>query len=89
MTKQVDKVNKTDALEQLLTHINVSNKGHYSHNGFETKDIIEAMGIAEDAYLFAVIKYITRFPKTRNKKDLLKAAHYCLMLIDYLDREET
>jgi hypothetical protein len=28
----------------------------------------------------SVVRYVSRFPTTRNKVDLLKAAHYLLML---------
>ncbi len=82
-------MNKDNAIQQFLNYIESTQNGHYAQgNGLQTKDYIEALGLAEDAYIFSIIKYVSRFPKTKNHKDLLKAAHYSIMLLDYLNKKE-
>jgi hypothetical protein len=42
----------------------------------EPIDLMMAKGIAEDFFIGNIIKYATRFKKTRNNDDLKKAADY-------------
>jgi hypothetical protein len=51
--------------------------------GNQHKEFLESQGWAPHFYLGCITKYASRYPKTENKKDLLKIAHYALMLYHY------
>jgi hypothetical protein len=57
--------------------------GKYACGGVETIDFIAAKFDLMSYALGNVIKYATRYPHTKNPKDLLKAAHYLGMIYEY------
>jgi hypothetical protein len=59
---------------------NVNHPPHYNQ-GIEVIDYIESWGLDSDAYLFNVIKYITRAKFKNNELEDLKKARW------YLDRK--
>lgn len=59
---------------------NVNHPAHYNQ-GIEVIDYIESWGLDSDAYLFNVIKYITRAKFKNNELEDLKKAKW------YLDRK--
>ncbi len=68
-------------MRALERHISTTHEGHYVHGDVETIDTIaEIPGTFLGYTIGNVVKYISRFPTTRNKVDLLKACHYLLML---------
>lgn len=71
-----------NGLRALEHHIRGTAEGHYAGGEKETIDVIMDINpIAFGWYAIGnIIKYVSRFPVTRNKDDLLKAAHYLLMV---------
>lgn len=73
-------------LRELKEHID-STRATTSKNGkynarIETAEYIDAHFNFDDFALSNVIKYATRYPKTKNPLDLLKAAHYLGMVYE-------
>lgn len=53
---------------------------HYSGGKVQVIDLVEGLGMLEAFAVSNAIKYMARYPKTRNKKDLLKSVHYISMV---------
>lgn len=58
-------------------------RGHYTgRRGMQHSDWLDNfLPDPPSYYLGCVSKYLARYPRTRNTEDLLKAAHYLLVLI--------
>lgn len=68
---------------QVKMHIISTKKSHYSNEGhIEPIDLIESLNMRDFAG-GSIIKYISRYSKNRNSKDLLKAAHYLSRLWEW------
>ena len=76
---QVDK-----SIKDLTDYVNSTYGGHYTSDqgdNVQTLDIIESLGDAKSFCRSNAIKYLTRYEKKgQAKRDILKAAHYCLLL---------
>jgi len=73
-------------LKEIQEYIESTYSGHYATDGeIQTIDIWESLGIAEDVCRGTAIKYLMRWGKKegKNKKDLLKAMHYIVLMIHY------
>ena len=68
----------------LTEYVNTTYEGHYTSDqgdNVQTLDIIESVGDAKSFCRSNAIKYLTRYEKKgQAKRDILKAAHYCLLL---------
>ncbi len=60
--------------EAVEAHIEATNTGHYA-GSVQPMQLIEAI-VGDRAALANCIKYISRFPETKDVRDLLKTAHY-------------
>ena len=70
-------------LKDLGEYVDSTYEGHYTSNdnNVQTLDIIESVGDAKSFCRSNAIKYLTRYDKKgQAKRDILKAAHYCLLL---------
>ena len=70
-------------LKDLEEYVDSTYEGHYTSNdnNVQTLDIIESVGDAKSFCRSNAIKYLTRYDKKgQAKRDILKAAHYCLLL---------
>ena len=70
-------------LKDLGEYVDTTYGGHYTSNdnSVQTLDIIESVGDAKSFCRSNAIKYLTRYDKKgQAKRDILKAAHYCLLL---------
>ena len=78
------KKNQEDiGLKDLGEYVDTTYGGHYTSNdnNVQTLDIIESVGDAKSFCRSNAIKYLTRYDKKgQAKRDILKAAHYCLLL---------
>lgn len=76
-------------LTELFDYIKSTYKQHYAdeEKQIQVVDMWEAIGIAEDACQSNIIKYVARYGKKDgyNKKDLLKAMHYLVLLWHYTE----
>ena len=78
------KYQEDKSLKDLTEYVNTTYEGHYTSDqgdNVQTLDIIESVGDAKSFCRSNAIKYLTRYEKKgQAKRDILKAAHYCLLL---------
>ena len=74
-------------LKQAEEYIAKTYELHYTSDkgNYQTLDLIESIGDAEAFCRSNAIKYLSRFGKKdgKNKKDILKAIHYCTLLYHF------
>ena len=82
--KDTLKYQEDKSLKDLKEYVNTTYEGHYTSDqgdNVQTLDIIESVGDAKSFCRSNAIKYLTRYEKKgQAKRDILKAAHYCLLL---------
>jgi hypothetical protein len=87
MSKKNPKVESAD--------VDPVNPPHYQYgkdNVYEVIKVCEAWELDTDAYLFNVIKYVSRAGKkdpNKKREDLNKALYYLLRRINVMDKEES
>ena len=72
-------------------NIDATYQQHYM--GSQNRDVVddwEDCGIAKEAFQSNIIKYAKRFGKKDgdNPKDIMKIIHYCIFLLNELERKE-
>lgn len=87
------KYNEDNILRQLQNYIDSTYQQHYvGKNNIQTIDMWQALGSADTTARDTALKYLMRFGKKDglNKKDLLKAMHYTILLwhFTYGDNDE-
>ena len=88
--KYVNKYDEDRILNDLRDYIeHTYDFGHYSLNNFQATEFIMDSGHGEGFYIGNVMKYAQRYGKKNGKdrKDLLKIAHYAIMAIYNHDKE--
>ena len=72
-------------IKEIDNYIKSTYTEHYSttKDGFQVQDMLRHLGIDKDFCQANAIKYLARFGKKngRNRKDLLKAIHYIVLLM--------
>tara|TARA_B100000902_G_scaffold294799_1_gene281559 strand:+ start:580 stop:840 length:261 start_codon:yes stop_codon:yes gene_type:complete len=85
------KYNEDKILKEIGDYIKSTYGEHYAtiKNGTQVQDLLRDVGIDKDFCQANAIKYIARFGKKngRNRKDLLKAVHYIVLLMDSEDKK--
>lgn len=79
-----------EIIAEVMNYVNSTYGQHYVGNGeVQTVDFWESLGSLETTARDTAIKYLARFGKKggRNRKDLLKAIHYIILMM-YATREE-
>ena len=85
------KYNEGDILAEVQAYIDSTYGQHYVGNGeIQTVDFWESLGSLDTTARDTAIKYLARFGKKggNNRKDLLKAIHYIILMM-YATREDT
>ena len=81
---KIRKYEEDKGLKDLQEYVATTYEGHYTsdrNENIQTLDIIESVGDAKSFCRSNAIKYLTRYDKKgQAKRDILKAAHYCLLL---------
>ena len=80
------KYNEDVILKEIAEYVLSTYQGHYVGKGeIQTFDVWDTLGISEEVCVGTAIKYLMRFGKKdgKNKKDLLKAIHYIILLMHY------
>lgn len=76
-------------LEEIFNYIKNTYGEHYSttKDGFQVQDMLRQLGIDKDFCQANAIKYLCRYGKKngKNRKDLLKAIHYIVLLMSSED----
>ena len=79
------KYNEDKILKEIETYIKGTYGQHYAQvsKGTQVQDLLRSVGIDKDFCQANAIKYLCRFGKKdgRNRKDLLKAIHYIILLM--------
>lgn len=86
------KYGEDDIIQELMDYIDTTYNQHYvGQNNVQTIDVWEALGSADTTARDTALKYLMRFGKKsgKNKKDLLKAMHYIVLLWYYTYGDET
>ena len=83
------KYNENKILNEIGEYIKSTYGQHYAQvqEGVQVQDLLRSAGIDKDFCQANAIKYLVRFGKKngRNRADLLKAAHYIVLLMDSED----
>ena len=83
------KYNEDKILKEIGTYIQSTYGQHYAQvkEGVQVQDLLRSCGIDKDFCQANAIKYLARFGKKdgRNRKDLLKAVHYIVLLMSSED----
>ena len=77
--------------DEIKKYIESTYSEHYSttKDGFQVQDMLRHLGIDKDFCQANAIKYLARYGKKngKNRKDLLKAIHYIVLLMTSEDEE--
>tara|TARA_B100000131_G_C17773490_1_gene474307 strand:- start:199 stop:576 length:378 start_codon:yes stop_codon:yes gene_type:complete len=82
--------NEDEMLNEVLEYIKTTYQGHYvGKEEIQTTDVWHTLGSAMTTTRDTAIKYLMRYGKKGgyNKKDLLKAIHY-IVLLSYFTEDE-
>ena len=75
--------------DEIKKYIESTYSQHYSttKDGFQVQDMLRHLGIDKDFCQANAIKYLARYGKKngKNRKDLLKAIHYIVLLMSSED----
>ena len=83
------KYNEERIIEEISRYIKGTYGEHYSttQDGFQVQDMLRHLNIDKDFCQANAIKYLCRYGKKagKNRKDLLKAIHYIVLLMSSED----
>ena len=84
------KRNEDKIIAGIKAYVDATYSQHYA--GAQGRDVVddwEDMGIAKEAFQSNIIKYVKRFGKKEgeNPKDIMKVIHYCIFLLNELERD--
>ena len=86
------KYNEDKILKEIGEYISSTYGQHYSKgkDGFQVLDLLKTLNIGKDFCHANAIKYLCRYGKKagRNRKDLLKAIHYVILLMSSEDNDK-
>jgi len=84
------KYNEDKILQEIGDYVKSTYGQHYAQvsKGTQVQDLLRDIGIDKDFCQANAIKYLCRFGKKdgRNRKDLLKAVHYIILLMNSEDQ---
>ncbi len=82
-----NKYNEDEILTELKEYISSTYSQHYSNDGFQTLDLIEACGDGEAFCRSNILKYASRYDKKGTaRRDIIKILHYGLLLLYFSDQ---
>ena len=86
------KYNEEKIIEEISRYIKGTYGEHYSttKDGFQVQDLLRHLEIDKDFCQANAIKYLCRYGKKagKNRKDLLKAIHYIVLLMSSEDADD-
>ena len=82
------KYNEQEILDEISDYISNTYGAHYSQSdGFQTLDLIDAIGDAEAFCRSNILKYASRYDrKGTSRKDIIKIIHYAVLLLHFNDK---
>ena len=86
------KYNEHKIIQEISDYITSTYGEHYSttKDGFQVQDMLRQLDIDKDFCQANAIKYLCRYGKKdgKNRKDLLKAIHYIILLMSSEDNKK-
>ena len=86
------KYNEDKIIKEIHDYIKGTYGEHYSttKDGFQVQDMLRHLDIDKDFWQANAIKYLCRYGKKagKNRKDLLKAIHYVILLMSSEDKDK-
>ena len=85
------KYNEDKAVAALQEYLDGTYGQHYVGDGdVQTVDFWHSLGSLETTARDTAIKYLARYGKKagKNRKDILKTMHYCILMLYALDKEQ-
>tara|TARA_B100001057_G_C22516975_1_gene820305 strand:- start:139 stop:405 length:267 start_codon:yes stop_codon:yes gene_type:complete len=86
------KYNEDKIIKEISNYIESTYGEHYSttKDGFQVQDLLRHLELDQDFCQANAIKYLCRYGKKngKNRKDLLKAIHYIILLMSSETKEE-
>ena len=86
------KYNEDKIIKEIHDYIKGTYGEHYSttKDGFQVQDMLRHLDIYKDFCQANAIKYLCRYGKKagKNRKDLLKAIHYVILLMSSEDKDK-
>lgn len=75
--------NEPEYLDELVSYIDSTYGQHYVNQGIQVVDVWQSMGSLNTTARDTAIKYLARYGKKngKNRKDLLKAMHYIILML--------
>ena len=87
------KYNEDKIINEIKTYVESTYGEHYTttKDGFQVQDLLRHMNIDKDFCQSNAIKFLSRYGKKdgHNRKDLLKAIHYIILLMSSEDENPT
>ena len=81
------KYNEREILKEVESYIASTYQQHYSNDGFQTLDLIEACGDGEAFCRSNILKYASRYDKKGSaRRDIMKVLHYAVLLMNFSDK---
>ena len=83
------KYNESEYIHELIEYIDSTYGQHYVNQGIQVVDVWQSMGSLNTTARDTAIKYLARYGKKngKNRKDLLKALHYIILMMYAEDSE--
>jgi hypothetical protein len=77
------KYKEDKSIADLVKYIDSTYGQHYVNQGIQVVDVWESMGTLDTTARDTAIKYLARYGRKegKNKKDLLKAMHYIILMM--------
>ena len=89
--KKIMKYDEDDYLNEVKKYILSTYNQHYvgKEDQIQVLDLLESVGIVEEHIRASCIKYASKYGKKggRNRDDLLKLAHYAILLLYFTDKK--
>tara|TARA_B100000212_G_scaffold93408_1_gene68634 strand:- start:1390 stop:1668 length:279 start_codon:yes stop_codon:yes gene_type:complete len=81
------KYNEEKILGEVKDYISSTYQQHYSNDGFQTLDLIEACGDGEAFCRSNILKYASRYDRKGSaRRDIMKVLHYAVLLMHFNDK---
>ena len=84
-----NKFNEKAIIHAIEQYIDATYEQHYADGKYQATDMIIDSGYGEGFCIGNIMKYAKRYGNKdgKNRKDLLKILHYCIIMLNILDKE--
>ena len=81
--------NEDKIIDEIKEYVDSTYSAHYSGQ-VQVLDVWDSLGLSKEAYKTNIIKFAMRAGRKGNqeRQDVMKIIHYCLFLINEIDKEK-